>query len=153
MRVIRHCLLGVAFIGVVISTIGIAPMSVFAGTDANFSWSFESDQAGAQAGYSTSLIGDINGDGYADVAVGVPYYDNGNTDEGAVFVFYGSSLGVSESADWTKEGGQDNAYFGYAVSGAGDVNNDGYDDLLIGAPGHDGAGSACLFWICFWTVF
>src|SRR5262249_24283132 len=50
----------------------------------------ESNQGNAQLGYSVAGAGDVNGDGFADVIVGAPYYDNGSTDEGAAFVFYGN---------------------------------------------------------------
>jgi hypothetical protein len=48
-------------------------------------------------GYSVSSAGDVNGDGYSDVIVGAPKYDNGQTDEGAAFVFPGSAAGISLS--------------------------------------------------------
>ena len=53
----------------------------------------ESDQADAQLGYSVSGAGDVNGDGYADVIAGAYFYDSGENDEGAAFVYYGNSEG------------------------------------------------------------
>ncbi len=97
----------------------------------------ESNQEGACLGYSVSSAGDVNGDGYSDVIVGAPYYDNGETDEGAVFVYYGSDTGLSINYDWMGESNQDSAFYGYSVSSAGDVNGDGYSDIIVGVPYYD----------------
>jgi hypothetical protein len=97
-------------------------------------WTAEGDQAGAEFGRAVRSAGDVNADGYGDIAVGSPVYDNGQRDEGRVFVYHGSAGGLSTSADWIKEGDQVNAGFGWSVDSAGDVNGDGYGDLIIGAP-------------------
>ena len=96
-------------------------------------WTAESNQASAYFGHSVSTAGDVNGDGYSDVIVGAINYDNGQTDEGRAFVYYGSASGLSASANWTAESDQASAYFGYSVSTAGDVNGDGYSDVIVGA--------------------
>jgi hypothetical protein len=100
-------------------------------------WSAEGNQAGASFGWYVSGAGDVNHDGYDDVIVGAPYYDNGQTDEGAAFVYLGSASGLSTTANWTGEGNQVRAYFGYSVAGAGDVNDDNYSDVIVGAAGYD----------------
>jgi hypothetical protein len=100
-------------------------------------WSAESDQANAYFGYSVSSAGDVNGDGYSDVIVGAYTYDHGETDEGRAFVYHGSSSGLSATADWTAESEQQFASFGYSVSLAGDVNGDGYSDVIVGAYHYD----------------
>jgi hypothetical protein len=100
-------------------------------------WTAESDQDDAYFGYSVGTAGDVNDDGYADVIVGAHSYDNGNTDEGRAYVYHGSATGLSTTADWTAEGDQDEAYFGYSVGTAGDVNDDGYSDVIVGAYGYD----------------
>ncbi|MCB0728581.1 MAG: FG-GAP repeat protein, partial [Ignavibacteriae bacterium] len=101
------------------------------------SWTAESNQAGAEFGFSVATAGDVNGDGYSDVIVGAPKYDNGETDEGRAFVFHGSATGLSSTANWTAESDQENAQLGYCVATAGDVNGDGYSDVLTGAPLYD----------------
>ena len=96
-------------------------------------WTAESDQAGAEFGTSVSTAGDVNGDGYADVIVGAPYFENGQHNEGRAFVYYGSASGLSPTAVWFVESDQANASLGWAVSTAGDVNNDGFSDVVVGA--------------------
>src|SRR5262249_7123298 len=81
--------------------------------------------------------GDVDGDGYDDMAVGASAYDDTLTDEGAVFLYSGSASGVSATPSWTRARGQASAELGTAVAAAGDTNGDGYDDLLGGAPGYD----------------
>ena len=96
-------------------------------------WTAESNQANAQFGVSVSSAGDVNGDGYSDAIVGAYYWDNLTSDEGAVFVYYGSSTGLSATVSWTAESNIASSFFGYSVSSAGDVNGDGYSDVLVGA--------------------
>lgn len=97
-------------------------------------WTSESDQAGAAYGWSVASAGDVNGDGLSDVVVGAINYTNGETREGAVFVYHGTASGLSPTPNWTAESNQAFAEFGYSAGSAGDVNGDGYDDLIVGAP-------------------
>jgi hypothetical protein len=100
-------------------------------------WTAESNQAGAQFGNSVASAGDVNGDGFSDVIVGARFFDSGETDEGAAFVYHGSATGLSTSANWTAESNQAFANFGFSVSSAGDVNGDGFSDVIVGAPEFD----------------
>ncbi|HSN75674.1 MAG TPA: integrin alpha, partial [Anaerolineae bacterium] len=88
-------------------------------------------------GGSVGTAGDVNGDGYADVIVGATYFDNGQTDEGRAFVYHGGAAGLSVAPAWTAESDQADAYFGGSVGTAGDVNGDGYADVVVGATYFD----------------
>jgi len=101
------------------------------------SWTYESNQIDARLGWSVSGAGDVNGDGYGDVIVGGLYYDNGQTNEGRAWAIYGSATGLAATAAWTAESNQASAVFGSSVSGAGDVNGDGYDDVIVGSYLYD----------------
>jgi hypothetical protein len=100
-------------------------------------WTVESNFVGTWFGYSVTSAGDVNGDGYADVIVGAPLYDNGEIDEGRAFVFLGSVDGLSVTPAWTAEIDQNDARFGSSVASAGDVNGDGIGDVIVGAPQFD----------------
>jgi hypothetical protein len=101
----------------------------------------ESDQADANLGISVAGAGDVNGDGYADVIVGAVYYDAGEANEGAAFVFHGGAAGIADadpgSAAAQLESDQTDANLGLGVAGAGDVNGDGYADVIVGAQFYD----------------
>jgi hypothetical protein len=104
-----------------------------------------------ETGYSVATAGDVNGDGHADVVVGAP--GGGKYKEGAAYMFLGSSSGISDmamtSADTMLTGRNADDSAGSDAQTAGDVNGDGYDDVIMGAPGSDAfasdAGSAYIF--------
>jgi len=113
-------------------------------------WMVEGDQAAAEFGILVRAAGDLNGDGYDDVIAGASSYDGGQTDGGRVYVYYGSASGLSPTPDWTAEGNQANARFGFRGGAAGDVNGDGYDDLIVGAylysNGQSGEGRVYVYY-------
>jgi len=123
------------------------------GTPATAQARLEADQAGAEMGVNVGGAGDVNGDGYADVIVGAWHYDAGETDEGAAFVFHGSAAGIGNGTPATAQtrltGDQAGAQMGISVDGAGDVNGDGYADVVVGAhtldAGETDEGAAFVF--------
>lgn len=82
-------------------------------------------------GHSVAGLGDINGDGYADIAVGAYGY---NSYTGRVYVYLGSAEGLVTPAAQTLDGAATFDSFGRDVAAAGDLNADGYADLVVGAP-------------------
>jgi hypothetical protein len=108
-----------------------------AGLASTASWTAESDQFGGGFGDSVASAGDVNGDGYDDVVVGEDGYENGQTHEGRALLYLGSADGLQGTASWTAESDLTLASFGVSVASAGDVNQDGFDDVLVGAPGYD----------------
>ena len=111
------------------------------------------------AGFSVATAGDVNGDGFDDLIIGAPaaghFTDSPATLGARSYVVFGKAGGFGTAIDLadvaagtggfvllgqTGEYGSDEA--GRSVASAGDVNNDGFDDLIIGAPGGDGADSA-----------
>ena len=101
-------------------------------------WRAYGGQAGARFGYSAATAGDVDGDGYSDVIVGAPYYDNGEADEGGVFVYLGGAAAVAPTPAVTKESNQANAHLGWVAGSVGDANGDGYADIVYTAPDYDG---------------
>ncbi|HRE40236.1 MAG TPA: FG-GAP-like repeat-containing protein [Ignavibacteria bacterium] len=94
---------------------------------------FFGQQSNSYFGTEVSVEGDINGDGYNDIVVSAPGY---SSNKGRVYVFYGGSL-LDNNPDKIFEGENFDDYFGHCVSSAGDINNDGFDDIMIGARGFD----------------
>ncbi|HJL18286.1 MAG TPA: FG-GAP-like repeat-containing protein [Sandaracinaceae bacterium LLY-WYZ-13_1] len=87
------------------------------------------DGDGPGLGFSVSCAGDVNGDGYADVAAGGPGVRTADS-PGRVYVFHGAASGLStrpDSVAQTADGAHD---LGSVVSGLGDVDGDGYDDVV-----------------------
>ena len=109
-------------------------------SDASF-WGEDADDS---AGWSVAGAGDVNDDGYDDVLIGAPYNDDGGSDAGQTYLILGKASGWSmdinlANANASFRGEEAGVYAGFSVAGAGDVNGDGYDDILIGAY-HDEEG-------------
>ena len=114
--------------------------SAFELSAAGASWSIAGSQSGEELGFALSTAGDINGDGFSDVIVASPEWDGTNSDQGKVQLWLGSPAGLAVSAKWTTESNSADAELGAAVSSAGDVDGDGYDDVVVGVPFYSGAG-------------
>src|SRR5262245_31896596 len=97
-------------------------------------WSLGSAQPASFLAWSVASAGDVNGDGCSDVIIGDPRFDGAATDEGRALVYLGSPAGLSPMPAWTFFGGVAGALLGASVACAGDVDNDGFDDIIVGAP-------------------
>ena len=99
------------------------------------------ETAGDQFGVSVSIAGDLNGDGYSDVIVGAPYNDAGGTDAGRAYIYFGGAS-MDNVADVILNGAAAGDDFGSSVCTAGDVNGDGYNDVIVGTPNNDAGGNS-----------
>ncbi|PWR25783.1 hypothetical protein DKG74_02165 [Zavarzinia aquatilis] len=118
----------------------------------------QGDSGGDRASWSISSAGDINGDGFADVAVGARYGDDGGTNAGEVYVVFGGAggfgtdvggrqvidlTGLSAAQGFVIQGDTGSDLAGSSVAAAGDVNGDGFADIILGAiNGGDGGSQA-----------
>jgi hypothetical protein len=97
-------------------------------------------------GASVASAGDVNGDGFGDIIIGAFQNDAGGTNAGRVYIYFGGPV-VDDIADVVFTGTIPNNFFGHVVTGAGDVNGDGYDDVIAAAPAYNSfAGIAYIYY-------
>ncbi len=115
------------------------------GLESTPAWTAESDQAMAYFGRCVGTAGDVDADGFSDVIIGAPLYSNGQSSEGKTYLYRGSPSGLSSGAAWTAEGNDPGAGFGFLARSAGDVNGDGFTDVIVGASGYGPGGAAFVY--------
>ncbi|MFC5046848.1 HYR domain-containing protein [Aquimarina hainanensis] len=123
------------------------PLSII---DGNTGFTIENPTPKDKLGYSVSDAGDINGDGIDDIIIGAHSKDNGSiTAAGEAYIIFGNPTFSLSSFDpqtldgtngFIVKGNTTDAKLGISVSKAGDVNNDGVDDILIGILKYDASG-------------
>jgi hypothetical protein len=90
-----------------------------------------------ELGTSLAFVGDLNADTVPDFAIGVPQNDTASYSDGGKVMIYFGGAGIDATPDLEIEGTNTSDQYGYNIAPAGDVNNDGYDDLLVGTPFND----------------
>ncbi len=113
---------------------------------ANSNASFLGELPGDYAGFSIASSGDVNGDGFDDILIGADENDESAYRAGQAYLIFGKESGWSMDSNLANAAGASflgeraNHRAGFSVAFAGDVNGDGYDDILIGAPYYDTGG-------------
>ena len=106
------------------------------------------DFASDSAGFSVAGAGDVNGDGIADIIVGAHSNNDAADDAGEAYVIFGKASGLGTidlsnlgAGGFTIQGDAVGDHAGWSVAGAGDINADGFDDIIVGAPFGDDGGT------------
>ncbi|MCA9922554.1 MAG: FG-GAP repeat protein, partial [Anaerolineales bacterium] len=106
----------------------------FSGTFTTYDTVILPSQLDSRFGHAVDGAGDVNRDGYDDLIIGAPQYDDTSVDDGAAFLYLGNTDFFWSGFDVGYFGDQSGSVFGTAVSTAGDANGDRYDDFVVGAP-------------------
>ncbi|MFH1313983.1 MAG: FG-GAP-like repeat-containing protein [Candidatus Eisenbacteria bacterium] len=112
-------------------------------------------------GTSVDLLGDLDGDGIQDLAVGAQYDDDGGTDRGAVWLLFMNANGtvkehqkISDTRGGLRGTLEDSDCFAVSVCSLGDLNSDGFEDLVVGAYGDDDGGhNRGAVWVVFLDAY
>ena len=111
-------------------------VQVISGANGSLLYQIDGNGVSDQMGRAVAGAGDVNGDGYDDFVIGIALDDDNGTNSGSALVYSGQD----GSLLYAFLGENPGDAFGSSVDGAGDVNGDNYDDVIVGAPGHDANG-------------
>jgi uncharacterized repeat protein (TIGR02059 family) len=129
---------------------GFASAVDLSGLDGTTGFRLNGAAADDTSGVPVAAAGDVNGDGYADLIVAAASADPNGSNSGSTYVVFGKALGFASvielsgldgSTGFRLDGAATGDYAGASVSAAGDLNGDGYADLIVGAPSADPNGS------------
>lgn len=109
---------------------------VYSGLDGSLLYSFVGEYAGDRFGEAVSSAGDVNADGYDDIIIGAVRADQAGSEAGGAYVY----SGIDGTLIFEFAGQDPLDQFGNSVGSAGDVNSDGFDDVIVGANGDDYGG-------------
>ncbi|XP_075567732.1 integrin alpha-6 isoform X4 [Pelecanus crispus] len=104
---------------------------------------FEGEGLASSFGYDVAVV-DLNSDGWQDIVVGAPQYFDRSGDIGGAVYIYINQQGKWEGVEPIRLNGTTDSMFGLAVENVGDVNQDGYPDIAVGAP-YDGFGKVYIY--------
>ncbi|KAM9188894.1 integrin alpha-6 isoform 2-T2 [Mergus octosetaceus] len=104
---------------------------------------FEGEGLASSFGYDVAVV-DLNSDGWQDIVVGAPQYFDRSGDIGGAVYIYINQQGKWEGVKPVRLNGTADSMFGLAVENVGDVNQDGYPDIAVGAP-YDGSGKVYIY--------
>ena len=111
-----------------------------------------------RSGFSVSSAGDVNGDGFDDILIGASLADTHGSSSGAAYVVFGKAGGFASTSDlaslngsngFSLSGAAADDFAGYSVAAAGDVNGDGFADVIVGAWGVDHNGNSGSSYVVF----
>jgi hypothetical protein len=107
--------------------------------DAEPNWAFDGESDSAHLGFSIAFLGDVNWDGFDDVAIGAPHHTSDDkVERGKVYIFFGRKGGFSNTPSVVETGKNSGDQLSKGLANAGDVDGDGYNDVIVGAPYVDG---------------
>jgi FG-GAP repeat len=118
---------------------GVGSVLVFSGASGNLLYNFLGTEGGTYMGWSVAGLGDLDGDGIPEIAIGTPYASvGGNIGVGNVAV----RSGATGDLIYLYEGQAVGDFLGWSVAGIGDLDGDGIPDVLLGAPNASPSGLA-----------
>lgn len=137
-----HADLAVGSSGADVNGINSGSTRIFSGKDGSILHDFHGQSAGDRFGFSVNDAGDVNNDGFPDMIVGARRNGQNGMDAGSAWIFSGEWIAAHTSGGTPLTpqvlhvfyGDQPGDLLGHVVSGLGDVDQDGFDDVLVGAP-------------------